>query len=290
MSVRIAEAALRRDLLKKSFTSASLGLKLLSSPIHFTNRSIFQMDIQPSPRFGEYFRIWPGAANNEVEVLSSDVGLRQLVLRVKEPRRPFVEVVRKNRWNNREQAEARALSLGGRILSETRYDWRLELWTPEEDRRYLCGMDDLHLFLAQVEDGSTVAEAHEALRPREVREAETLWPGAIRRQGEWFFLPLSADEAERLQAHLAAWPRALKNRQPVGPGGRNLHVADEVVRIDRRVRSRHRELRRPEVYARGVVVHADHRDLHLEGWRKVVRNREVSVPVPWEDRRVFWID
>jgi hypothetical protein len=278
------------EALKKSFRSIPLGLKLLSSPLHSTNRSIFQMDIQPSPRFGEYFRIWPGAADNEVEVLSSDRALKQLVLRVKEPRRRFVEVVRKSRWNNQEQAEARALSMGGRILAETRYDWRLELWTPEEDRRYLCGMDDLHLFLAQVEDGATVAEAHAALKPREVREAEALWPGSILRQGEWFFLPLSAEETERLRARLADWPRAVKRLEPVGPGGRNLHVADQVVRIDRRVRSRHREWRRPEVYARGRVVHADHRDLHLEGWRKVVRNREVSVPVPWEDRRVFWID
>ena len=155
-----------------------------------------------SPRFGEYFRIWPGARDNEIEVLSFDAPLRQLVLRVKEARRRFFQVVQKDPWLRRAEVEERARASGGRVISETRNDLRLELWTPSEERRFLCGMDDLHLFVAQVEEGDTVAQAHESLKPRSVREAETLWPGRIQRQGEWFFLPLSADEEERLASHL----------------------------------------------------------------------------------------
>jgi hypothetical protein len=286
MPTRSAEVALRRDLLKKSFSRGSLGFKLLSNPIDSQSPSIFQMDIQQSPKFGEYFRIWPGARDNEIEALSFDEPRRQLVLRVKEPRRRFLQVVRKSPWNRQAEVEEQARASGGRILSETRHEWRLELWTPIDDRRFLCGMDDLHLFVAQVRDGETVAQAHESLKPRAVREREVLQPGRILRQGEWFFLPLSADEAERLAAQMAAWPRSLKRRHPVGPG-RRPHVADELVKVDWRVKTLHREKRYPEVYAQGTVVHPDHRDLHLDGWRKVVRNREVNTPV---DKRVWWID
>lgn len=286
MSARNMECALRRDQLKKSFASVPLGLKLLEGPLDPRSSPIFQMDILQSPRFGEYFRIWPGARENEIEVLSSDETLRQLVLRVKETRRRFIQVVRKAPWTRRADVEERARSAGGRIISETRYDWRLELWTPEDERRFLCGRDDLHLFVAQVQEGATVAQVHESLKPRLVQEAEARWPGRIQRQGEWFFLPPSADETERLEAHMAAWPRSLKCHRPLGSGGRP-HVADRVVTIDRRIKTRYREWRRPEVYAQGVVIHPDHRDLHLNEWRRVVRNREVGAS---GDKRLWWID
>jgi hypothetical protein len=245
------------------------------------------MNVQRSPRFGEYFQIWPGDRNNEIEVLSLDRSLTQLVLRVQEPRRSYVEVIRKNPWVRLEAVEARAHSTGGRIFKETRHDWRLEMWTPAVDRRYLCGRDDLHLFIVQVREGLAVAEAHESLKPDEVRQAEGVSPGSVQRQGEWFFVPPSGEELERLEAWLRDRPRAVQLDAPVG-GGTRPHVADFVVRIDRRSRTLHREYRRPEVYAKGAVVHPDHRSLSIEGWRRVVRNREVG---GGDDRlRIRWID
>src|SRR5207247_410372 len=139
------------------------------------------------------------------------------------------------------------------ILKETRYDWRLEMWTSAVDRRYLCGKDDLHLFIAQFKQGDTVPGAHESLMPDEVRTAEALSPGAVLRQGEWFFLPPSGEECERLLAQLKDRPRALKVATPVGDGGIP-HVADSVAIVDRRTRTQHREYRLREVYARGAVV------------------------------------
>jgi hypothetical protein len=62
-----------------------------------------------------------------------------------------------------------------------------------------------------------------------------------------------------------------------------------VVRVDRRTRNQHREYRRPEVYARGAVLHADHRPLWLGGWRRVVRNREIAGDTS-QKRRIRWID
>jgi len=285
----VESAALRRDVLTKSFRGVPLGLKLLGGSIGGASGSIFQMDIQDSPRFGEYFQIWPGASDNQIEVLSFDRALRQLVLRVQEPRRPFFEVVRRQPWHRREEIEARARASGGRILSESKDGWQLELWTPVEDRRYLCGMDDLHLFIAQVRRGDTVAETHESLRPRAVAEAEAVWPGHIQRQGEWFFLPISAAEAARIDAHAAQWRRSVKRQASVGEG-RRPHVAERVITIVDRVKAGRRERRVTRVYARGRVAHSGHRDLYLDGWRRVVRNRELVEPVTLARGFRTWID
>jgi hypothetical protein len=120
-------------------------------------------------------------------------------------------------------------------LWKTRYDLRLELWTPEFERRYLCGRDDIHLFIAQVRTGDTVAQAHQSLKPDLVRQAEAAQPGTVRRQGEWFFVLPSVEESERLHAHIKMWPRAVKLRAPIGEGGR----------AARRRRSRHNRSARP---------------------------------------------
>jgi len=284
---KAACAPFNRAQLKESFSNVPIGLKLVGGPINTGSPFIFQMNIQPSRQFGEYFQLWPGDRRNEIEVVSIDRSLGQLVMRVKEPARPYVEVVKKSMFMRSDAVMERVHAAGGRILKETSYDWRLELWTPAVDRRYLCGKDDIHLFIAQVQVGDTVAQAHESLKPEFVRQAEAARRGSVERQGEWFFVPLSIEDSQRLDAHMKMWPAAVAMRAPVGEGGRP-HVADEVVTIDRRFRSKHREYRRPEVYARGMVMHPDHRNLHLKEWRRVVRNAEVR---PTNDRlRIRWID
>jgi hypothetical protein len=288
MSTRNAERALARGRLQKSFSSVPLGLKLLGGPIAPSNASIFQMDIHNSPRFGEYFRIWLGASDNEFEVLSADRSHQQLVLRVKEPRRPFIQVVRRTPWTRPADVEERARAAGGRIVSETRHEWRLELWTPEEERRFLCGRDDLHLFAAQVREGDTVAQAHASLKPRLVEDAEARWPGQVRRQGEWFFLPASPDEKRLIDEQRVARTRGLKLRHPVGEGSKP-HLADGVIAISRHLEDAAHQRRWREVYARGLVSHPDHRDLRLDTWAKVVRNREIRSS-PTHRLRLSWID
>ncbi len=289
MSVRNAEsAALDRARLKESFSSVPVGVKLLDGPIVPGNPAIFQMSINRSPRFGEYFQVWPGARDNELEVLSADTSIQQLVLRVREPRRRFVQIVRKGPFSSLESLEAQLRSSGGRLLKETRYDWRVEMWTPSLDRRYLCGRDDLHLFIAQVRDGDTVPQAHESLKPGDVRQAERLEPGSVLRQGEWFFVRPSVEEKERLEQDLRERSRALRPSAPVGEGGRP-HVADFVATVDRRIRGPHREHRRTEVYARGAVRHPDHGPLWLAEWMKAVRNREIGQARSLTPR-ITWID
>ena len=82
--------------------------------------------------------------------------------------------------------EKRAHSNGGRILKETRYDWRSgDADTGRRSPLSLLGQDDLHLFIAQIESGDSVPAAHASLMPDAVRQAEALLPGEIARQGEW---------------------------------------------------------------------------------------------------------
>jgi hypothetical protein len=270
-----------------AFRRVGLGLKVLEGPIRPRSRGIFQMDIYRA-RSGEYFRLWPGARDNDFGLLDADADFRQVVLRVREPRRRFEEVVWRRSWRGRAEVERSLQGTDGRIARETKLYWLVERWTPEEERRYLCGFDEHTLFIAQVRAGDTVWQAHESLRPAEVRRAESGWPGAVVRQGEWFFLPALPEEIDRMEAYASSHRRSVRQAEPVGPGAQP-HVADHLVRVDRRERRHGRERRHLDVYVRGRVRHADHRDVRLDDWRRVVRNAAVVPAVP-DRERVRWID
>ena len=139
MSTGKGRNALRRDLLVAAVKRVPLGIKLLRDPIGATDRAIFQMDIYASARFGEYVRIWPGAADNEIEVIDVDRALRQLILRVKEAPRPFTQKVSKYSGVTRADVDAQLRETGGRVLSEDKLAWLLELWTSADERFLLCG-------------------------------------------------------------------------------------------------------------------------------------------------------
>jgi hypothetical protein len=270
-----------------SFRQAGLGIKRVGAPLQPGNRGIFQLDIRASTN-GEYFRLWPGATDNEFSVLDADRSHRQVVLRVREPRRPFEQAVTKNSWLTRRGVEEDARRAGGRILREDARRWIVQRWTPEAERRYLCGFDERSLFIVQILDGGTVAEAHLSLKPAEVREAELRWPSRIARQGEWFFLPTLQLEEARMLEYGVTHPRCVRKQEALGAGG-SPHVADEVVRVDRRERRGRREVRFRDVYLRGRVLHRDHREVRFDSWRRVVHNRAVEPAQP-DRQRLRWID
>jgi ribosome modulation factor len=269
-----------------AFERARLPLKVLDGPIQPRSPGIFQLDIYQG-RSGEYVRLWPGARDSQFAVLDADADFRQVVLRVAEPRRPFEETLWRG-WSGRHAVERAVQRVGGRIVRATRLHWIVERWTPAEERRYLCGFDEQTLFITQIRGADTVGQAHEWLTPLEVRQARSRWPGAVPRQGEWFFLPILPDEVDRMRAYARTHPRSTGSRAPVGPAARP-HVADEVVRVDRRERWRGRERRYREVCVCGRVTHPDHRDVHLDGWRRAMHNNAV-VPVASDHARLRWID
>lgn len=289
MSTSTLPRALWRDGLRHDFARAKLGLKVLGGPLGAEPRArgegtleIFQMDIRSTPRGDEYLRIWPGAGDNQLEVLDVDPALRQVVLRVKEARRRFVHLV----WSGGQSPErvtAEVEARGGRVIAWGRGRCWVEDWTPSHERRYLCGRDDVKLFITETEGASTIAEAHEWLKPRRVRRAEAEAPGSVSRQGEWFFVPPTPQELEALAERLASDPHAVRRAEPLGRGpSPRPHVAERVITL----RPGHRFESR---FASGTVRHVDHHPLVLPALRRVVPNTAYQRPKP-QVARIRWID
>ena len=279
-----------RSPLISRFTEAGLVARLLRAPVHSRDRGIFQMDIDRAQRF-EYFRLWPGEETQRLDIPGVDSDLRQLILLVEEPRRRFEETLKKRPLMTREHAFEEARLMGGRMIGETATHWRLERWTSGRLRRYLCGMDESHLFIAEFRDGSSVEEAHDSLMPREVQKAQRRPAGRPLRQGEWFFVPLSEQELRRLEQSLRRRGSRVDWKRPLGTGG-HPHVADVVARVPRDRNGRWQGGPRVEgfeLYARGRVVHPDHRTLHLYGWHRVFRNEEI-VEQRFGGNGIFWVD
>jgi hypothetical protein len=171
--------------------------------------------------------------------------------------------------------------------------------------RYLCGRDERGLFAAAVPGAvSSVAGAMEALKPDTVvqsQEGLTIKKRnkrrnrAFRRQGEWFFVPApDLDPAAGL----------IRYNEPVRRGRSRAHIVEEVFRRGgeavyvcrkypnglgekeyRDLMRRDAEARRwqwtvmrknMDVFGRGKVTHPDHRTIELNGWHKIIPNRETE--------------
>jgi hypothetical protein len=258
------------DLIRE-FDRAGLRLELAGAPIMNGNRDIYQMDIRRA-RGREWYRVWKGADANSVRVTDADRDRGQLVLLVQEGRRSFREKVSKAAMSR--EALHRA---GFRITHENEKHWFIQAFTSPAPRRFLCGMDERHLFIAQFEGGTTVRDAHRQLKPADVRDAERSHAGRILRQGEWFFVPLGDAEKRQLAGELARRPWAIRHNESIGGNG-HPHVADESMWLDGR-----------RAYARGAIRHPDHKTLVLDGWRRVHRNAEVR-QASFGGNGIYWID
>jgi hypothetical protein len=265
---------------------ARIPLELSADPLRPIHRDIFQLDITREP--AERVRIWPGAGDNRIEVLSVDESLGQLVLFVREPRRSFEDRVRiRGGRVTREQVEAFVREgAGGRVLRPRGSSWLVERYTDPAERRYLIGFDQRHLFAAQLPAGDTVREAHETLKPAEVREADRRWPGATVRQGEWFFVPTSSSEEDGVRRQLALHPFVRRPR-PARLGDGEPHWVEELVRIPVEPSSEGGERFRD--FARGSVHHRDHRTVRFDRWRRVHLNTAIRRPGQ-RARGFHWID
>ncbi|MFX1479014.1 MAG: hypothetical protein ACFFCI_12860, partial [Promethearchaeota archaeon] len=90
----------------------------------------------------------------------------------------------------------------------------------------------------------------------------------IKRQGEWFFIPVTTKEQNLIEEN----ENLIEKKQPIG--GANPHIADQLIRID------------DEIYVKGKIKHVEHRTLKLNGWFRVLRNTEVRS----RTRVLGWID
>ena len=220
---------------------------------------VFQMTILGQRR-KEFFRIWPGARDNRVEVEGIDRGLHQLVLLVQEPARRFEERVQKHR--------ALIDRSVVKVIREDHFAVWLERWTDPRKRHFLCGRDERQLFICQLPRAvSTVREAHQVLRA----PAVTRTKGKVVRQGEWFFIEPSPLELQAMEIALWRLRTVVRIRTRISWGG-NPHVADELVVVPPTQVGGMAVER--TVLVRGRVRHVDHDEVRLRSWTKVVRNAE----------------
>lgn len=173
-----------------------------------------------------------------------------------------------------------------------------------EKDRFLCGHDERAWFVAAVPGtASTIAQAKEALKPQEVRMAQSAARvstrrknlrknDAFRRQGEWFFVPAPA---------LVVAPKFVLHNEPIRRGAGKAHLLEQAYRTGgervyvhakypngvsekeyERILARKDTLRaswrvmvrNAAVYARGTVRHSDHKTVTLHGWHRVFMNTE----------------
>ena len=260
--------------LSRQFAAARLSLVVEQKPLDSGRRvdsvEIVQLDIARTLAREEY-RLFPGnTRTNRIEVTAADRSQRQLVLVVDEPRRAFTVTVPRFR--------AIAPTPGLRIVSETETQRVVEMQTSGRLRHFLCGQDEQHLFIAQLPRAcANVQDAHEALAPEIPPEYQR---GVHRRQGEWFFLPITAEERAELNVVDPKLIRSggLAEVARIRRHGRQ-HLATQAVVIEKGNR----------LYARGQIWHPDHAPLALRGWHRVLINREPFESVP---RRVGirWVD
>ncbi|MFX0033072.1 MAG: hypothetical protein ACFE9P_10435, partial [Candidatus Hermodarchaeota archaeon] len=168
--------------LKKWFKKARLFLKLEREPF-VSNQDIFQMAIAVRGKKNrrQYFRIYPGDEDNDVRVIDVDAERQQLILLVSEPSREFQTF---------------------EFNEETGfYDKEVTRRTSSLTRKYLVGMDETHLFISELpQEGAInkVKEAHKVLKPEYIIMSEKD-NQRIRRQGEWFFVPVTEKELKLIE-------------------------------------------------------------------------------------------
>jgi len=246
------------------FAKARLPLELVERPFvrGAGMADIVQLDVARPDRDSqrERFRLFTGAAGNRVEVEGVDAHRSQLVLMVHEPRRRFENFISNWQWRQKTPPP--------NVVRADKRGWFTEAFTVDRKRHFLMGMDEQHLFVAQLPRGtSTVQGAHQLLKSDEVRQAER---GAFEktvRQGEWFFVWLHHRELVEVEAEAVKFRARL--RLDVGiaeaAGIRRLgrpHVADEVLVLGSRV------------YVRGRVRHPDHATVEFRPWRRAIANTE----------------
>jgi hypothetical protein len=186
------------------------------------------------------------------------------------------------------------------VLQVVPKERHLLLFTSEGER-FLCGHDERHWFVAELTEAvSTVRAAKRALMPAAILErAGSINPSKLdnrrnvvfKRQGEWFFVPAERDLTGQ----------AILRNEPLRRNGRSKsHWCEELVRIGGetvylvegqmytehelrqqvrrqpsfRFKSRETRVANAEVYVRGHVSHPDHATIKLEGWHRVMINRE----------------
>lgn len=253
------EAAFARANVPLRITNRSLNRNIIRGA-----RDIVQMDIGRDNKGNETIRM-NIPDGGDVRVLGGDPNHQQVVVMIHEPDQTFTEKV----WNHET----------GKVETKTRR-------TPGGNRRFLVGMDECHLFIAQLTTNcTTVKQAHEGLRPRTLPKGREAKRQKIRRTGEWFLIPATPEELARIEEHV----KKFGVKKNVGIGGNRMgrgrpHVVSESVIVGRKTEPQPPTrwgnwiapavVRDGEEFVRGRIVHPDHKVVKLTTWHRVTMNTE----------------
>jgi hypothetical protein len=237
--------------LKRWFNKAKVPVKIEKEPLKsirlsVNNQDIFRMNIDTRGKKHkrEYFRIYYGHPENDIRVIDTDSKNQQLILLVNEPERKYTVRI----WEPKKSV----------WLSQTQK-------SPNFLRKYLIGMDESHLFIAELPNNlgpiNKIKDAHNVLKPNNVLEKEKK-TNRIKRQGEWFFIPTTQKEIELIEDNSNLIEKKMPLRSNVRIS-RNSHIADQLINIGE------------EQFVSGKISHIEHKTLKLQGWFKVVLNNEV---------------
>jgi hypothetical protein len=213
------------------------------------------------------------------------------------------------------EGEAFELNLGEEALDFQVLDTRpgdrhLLLMVRREDRfprKFLCGFDERHWFVAGVAlEATNVEAAKNALKPDLVLAAQVRRRvkkknrhrrknAGFVRQGEWFFLPafdLVVDDWLVMKNEPISRGRGRAHRvdQVYRRGGQTVYVGpgypngltqagyNKLLREQPNLKKAGwRTMRRdPEAYGRGRVRHPDHKTIRLRNWHRILPNAEVA--------------
>ena len=263
------------------FAGAGLTLRLADAPfLGAGSTDVFQVDIRrarASDARSEYFLAWPGRGDDTVQIRASDPREKQLVLTVREEGGSFEEAVpawmlRQSKRPNADdtlRALARRLTLRPEeIVMRDDGAAFVRRSVSRTQRHLLAGRDERQLFMCELPRPCTsVKAAHDALRAPTVRKTRSALEAPVR-QGEWFFLATRGAFLAIVEAHVAKSTTLVHRHASIGAfiarRGKP-HVADELVVVPR-----------AGVFVRGAVRHADHKTVHFQTFRQVVRNLEVD--------------
>lgn len=139
------------------------------------------------------------------------------------------------------------------------------------------GKDETHYFIAQLPNNvgiiNKVGDAHRILKPKPVQVMEKN-KYRIKRQGEWFFLPASNREMEKIEKN----KNFIEYNIPLGSRwlSRRSHIADQYLENI------------GEVFVKGKIKHMDHKTLKLHGWFKVLLNAEARSTQGYSPNVIWW--
>jgi hypothetical protein len=175
----------------------------------------------------------------------------------------------------------------------------------ESVTRMLLGHDERHWFISGIDgNATTVRDAKQSMKPTDVREAEQGLSARHRdrrrnaarlRQGEWFFIP-----DPNFVLAKSDWKNPILKNEPISRGrGSKPHMCEQLYRFGgdtvyvrgeavispaeyerlepHQQRGFNQMKRNATVYARGSVKHADHKTIFLNGWHKVLLNKEGAI-------------